>query len=151
MLGGKIALHSCKAEPGDLADLSGSAGFVTNAGAAQAAIAVGDLGEVLLVVVLCIIEGGGGGNLCGDLAKSRSFQASLKGGFAVFGGGKLAGIKCIDAGAVLGAHIVALAHALGRVVALPKDGQQVCVADDLGVKTTSTTSLWPVMPEQTSS
>ena len=42
--------------------------------------------------------------------------------------------------------VVALAHALGGVVALPEQPQQLLVGDLLGANTTSTTSLWPGAP-----
>jgi hypothetical protein len=52
----------------------------------------------------------------------------------------------VDRRAIGRADIVALAHALGRIVAFPEDAQQVAIGDLAGSKTTSTTSAWPVMP-----
>ena len=57
-----------------------------------------------------------------------------------------------DQRAVLGAAIVALAHALSGVVALPEQLQHLPRSWWPGVSNaTSTTSAWPVRPLQTSS
>ena len=57
----------------------------------------------------------------------------------------------VDARAVLRADVVALAHALGRVVLLEERLQQVGVGDLLGVERDQTASAWPVFALQTSS
>src|SRR5690606_2228152 len=106
-----------------------------DAGAAQAAVAVGILGvrQVLLVVGLGEVEGAGGGDLGGDGAVAGGGQGLLVG---LAGGlGRLAlglGVG-VDGRAVLGADVVALAHALGGVVGLPEDAQKPLVGDLGGV------------------
>ncbi len=72
------------------------------------------------MIILGVIKGGGRKNLGGDLTVARISKALLVliPGFAgcqmlLFG-------EPVNTTAVLGAHIVALTHALGRIVSLPK-------------------------------
>src|SRR6185503_20184149 len=105
-----------------------------DAGAAQAAVPVGVLGQVLLVVVLGVVERAGGRDLGGDLAVAGGAQAlgeELLGGLD---GLALGVVGVVGRGAVLAADIVALPHALGRVMALPEDAQDLLVAGLGGVE-----------------
>src|SRR5215216_2128389 len=102
-----------------------------HAGAVIRAVAVWVLTvrEVLLVVVLGVVERRGIGARGGDGAVAGRRGLVLVGlleglGLLLLGLG-----EGVDDRAVLGAGIVALAHALGRVVVLPEDAQQLLVAD----------------------
>src|SRR5690606_12280389 len=100
-----------------------------DAGAAYAAVAVRVLGKVLLVVVLGEVEVGGLGHFGGDGAVA-GFGEDLLVGVAGGFGGLLLGVGAVeDRRAVLGADVVALAHALGGVVGLPEDAEQFFVGD----------------------
>ena len=56
-----------------------------------------------------------------------------------------------DRDAVLRAEVVALAHALRRVVALPEELQHLLRSWWRGVESDEHASVWPVRPLQTSS
>src|SRR5712691_9015856 len=98
-----------------------------HAGAAEAAIARRVLGQILLVVVLGEIERRRIEDLGGDGVEAPRFQFLLIHRLRRLGGFALGGREGIDAGAVLRAHVVALAQTLGRVVALPEGAQQLLV------------------------
>src|SRR3954470_19643890 len=105
-----------------------------HAGPAQAAVAVGDLRQVLLVVVLGVVELAKGRDLGRDLAVAGLAQALGERGLRALRGLAL-GLGAVEDGrAVLGAHVVALAHALGRVVVLPEELEHLLVADLGGVE-----------------
>src|SRR5439155_15394810 len=104
-----------------------------DAGAAQAAVAVGVLGEVLLVAVLGVEQGAGGGDLGGDVVVAGLGELLGVGVAGAEGGVVLGGVGVVDRRAVLDAHVVALAHALGGVVRLPERGEQGLVGDQRGV------------------
>src|SRR5919197_4050512 len=104
-----------------------------DAGAAQAAVAVGHLVEVLLVVVLGVVEVAGGRDLGRDLAEPALVQRALVALERGARGGRLLVVGGVDRRAVLGADVVALAHALRRVVALPEHLQQLVVRALRGV------------------
>lgn len=87
-------------------------GWQADAGAAQPAVAVGVLGQVLLVVGLGVVEGRCFGDLGGDGAEAGLVQFGLEARFAGTGGLELGVAGAVDRGAVLGADVVALAHAL---------------------------------------
>src|SRR5690606_24820226 len=107
----------------------GHADRAGDAGAADAAVAVRVLGKVLLVVVLGEVEVGGLGYFGGDGAVA-GFGEDLLVGVAGGFGGLLLGVGAIeDRRTVLGADVVALAHALGGVVGLPEDAEQFFVGD----------------------
>src|SRR5438067_1064828 len=104
-------LSSASGRRGDpSSDLTG------NAGAAEAAIAAGILGKILLVIVLGEIESrriedfGGDGRV--TLGLHRLLIHCLRG----LGGVALRRRKDINPGAILRADVVALPHSLGRVV-----------------------------------
>src|SRR5687767_14505467 len=104
-----------------------------HAGAADAAVAGRVPGQVLLVVVLGEVEGAGRRDLGGDRAQAAAGQAlavglpcGLRRPLLVDGIG-------VDRRAVLAADVVALAHALGRVVVLPEDLEQLIVGGLPGV------------------
>src|SRR4029453_11069635 len=105
-----------------------------HAGPTQAAVAVGDLREVLLVVVLGVVEVAERRDLGRDLAVAGLAQALAEELLGALG--RLAlGLGAVeDRRAVLGAHVVALAHALGRVVVLPEELQHLLVAGLGGVE-----------------
>src|SRR5690606_10070231 len=90
--------------------------------------------QVLLVVGLGEVERGGRDDLGGDGAVPHPGQDRLEGVAAGLGGGALRLVVVEDHRAVLGSHVVALAHALGGVVALPEDLEQVGVGDAVGVE-----------------
>src|SRR5262245_17087688 len=94
----------------------------------QTAVPVGHLVQVLLVVVLGVVEGTGRRDLGGDVAVPRGAQLLLEHLPGGFGRGLLLVAEGIDRGAVLGPDVVALAHALGRIVVLPEDAQHLLVA-----------------------
>jgi hypothetical protein len=90
--------------------------------------------KVLLVVLLGVVERARGGDLGGDLAVAGGPQLALVPVPAgprqlrlLVGGG-------VDGGAVLGADVVALPHALGGVVGLPEDAEQLLVGQDVRVE-----------------
>src|ERR1700681_2438832 len=114
---------------GALAELGGRADRARNAGAAQPAISVRILGEILLMVILGEIEFARIDDLGGDGAITLLTQFLLVHHLRGLGGLALAGVEGVDPGAVLGADIVALAHALRRVVALPKRLKQRLVGN----------------------
>src|SRR5579885_2160583 len=91
-----------------------------DAGAAQPAIAVRVLGQVLLVIILGVVEGPGLGDLRGDRAIARRRQPLLIAVAGLLGRAALRRREGIDGGAVLRAHVIALAHALGGIMALPE-------------------------------
>lgn len=64
------------------------------------------------MIGLGVIEGAGGGDLAGDRAQTGLIQGLLEGFPAGLGGGLLGSIEGVDGRAILGADIVALAHAL---------------------------------------
>src|SRR5579862_4495740 len=92
----------------------------THSSAAEAAIAVRIFCQILLVIVFGEIERRGVENFRSDqshvLGRKRLAVRSLRG----LGGGALLRRKGVDAGAVLRANVVALPHALGRIVAFPE-------------------------------
>src|SRR3954452_12762309 len=100
-----------------------------DAGATDTAVAVGILGQVLLVVWLRVIELLERLHLGGDLAVSGFFQLVLKHLQRVLDRGVVFLRRVIDRASVLRAGVVALAHALRRVVVLPEHLQQLVVAD----------------------
>src|SRR5690349_10268897 len=92
-----------------------------DAGASEPAVPVRVLGQVLLVVVLGVVERAGGCDLGRDLAVAGALQALGEGLLRGLDRRALGVVGVVGRGAVLGADVVALAHALGRVVALPED------------------------------
>src|SRR5574341_2346039 len=98
--------------------------WTAHAGAAKPAITAGILGEVLLVIVLGVIELGRGTDFRGDesitLRLQRLLEHLLRAGRRL----RLGITICIDGRAVLAAGVVALAHALRRVVRFPEHLQQ---------------------------
>src|SRR5271167_4089502 len=104
-----------------------------DASAAEAAIAIGVLRQVLLVIPLGKVEGRSIADLGGDLAQSRRTEPTLIGLPRRLGGGLLLRRECIDCRPVLGPDVVALAHALGRVMALPEQLEQCLVAREFRI------------------
>src|SRR5689334_17431131 len=106
-----------------LSRLHADADRAAHAGAAEAAVAAGILGEILLVIVLGVVERRRIEDLGGDGAKTLLAELALEHGARGLGLGLLVGRESVDAGAVLRADIVALAHALRRIVVLPEHAQ----------------------------
>mmetsp|Transcript_44465 Transcript_44465/g.141562 ORF Transcript_44465/g.141562 Transcript_44465/m.141562 type:complete len:322 (-) Transcript_44465:72-1037(-) len=102
-------------------------------GLGRAVGACAGLGKVLLVVVLCVVEEGGVDDLVPDLPQAVLGQLLLVRGLRGLGQGLLLRRGSVDAGAVLGAPVVALAHALGGVVRLKVQAQEVGVGHLLRV------------------
>src|ERR1700756_372810 len=105
-----------------------------HAGAAEPAIARRILGEVLLVIVLGEIECARRRDLGGDAAKTPRRQRLLVGGLRGVGGFLLRIAKRVDRAAILRADVVALTHALGRIVAFPERLQETLVGDLLRIE-----------------
>src|SRR6185436_14302070 len=91
-----------------------------HAGAAQSAITRRVLGEILLMIVLGEIEFARWRNLGGDGAETLRGQRLLVRSLRRVGGLALRIARGVDRRAILGADIVALAHALRRVVIFPE-------------------------------
>src|SRR5438067_12837607 len=111
----------------------GSTDRAGDAGAAEAAIAERVLRQILLVVILGEIELRRVADFGGDGAEAGGAELLLKALARGFGGTALLRRVGIDRRAVLRADIVALAHALGRVVAFPEQFQQRLIARHLRV------------------
>src|SRR5438128_2531461 len=105
-----------------------------HARAAKAAIAVGILGEVLLVIILRVIELGRGKNFRRDRTVAGLRQERLIRVARALGRVPLCRVVVVDAGAILRARVVALPHALGRVVAFPEHFQQILVPNHLRIE-----------------
>src|SRR5208282_5915294 len=102
-------------------------------GAAEAAISVRILREILLVVVLGEVERRGFADLSGDLAQPGGIEPALIGFSRRLCRAALRRREGVYRRAILGADIVALPHALGRVVALPEQFQERLIAGDFRV------------------
>ena len=96
-----------------------------DADAAEVAVAVGVLGQILRVVVLGVEEFWRVHDFGRDRAATGFGEFGLIGCAAGLGGGFLGVTRGVDAGAVLRAGVVALAHALRRVVGFPEQLQQL--------------------------
>src|SRR5262249_21116772 len=97
-------------------------------GTPQTAVAVRVLREVLLVVRLRVVERAGLGDLGRDLAVARAGELRLERLARRLRGGALRVRGRVDRRAVLRADVVALAHALRRVVVLPEEPEDLLVA-----------------------
>src|SRR5580698_10448616 len=115
--------------------LGGDAGtdLAAHAGATEAAIAVRILRQILLMIILGEIERRRIADFRSD--RPHSFGRKRLGiAFARrFGSGALRRRKHVDTGTVLGADVIALPHALRRVVTFPKSFEQLFVGDFLRV------------------
>src|SRR3954451_19052473 len=87
-----------------------------HAGAAEAAIAGRIFREILLVIVLGEIELACRRDLGGNRAQTPPGRRLLIGGLRGVGGFTLHIVEGVDRRAILRADVVALSHALGRVV-----------------------------------
>ena len=81
-----------------------------HAGAAETAVAVGILRQVLLVIILGVIELRRGHDLGGDGAKPGGRQLLLERIARGFGRTLLRVVRIVDAGTILRADVVALAR-----------------------------------------
>src|SRR5258708_164743 len=98
----------------------GNADRTAHARAAEAAIAHRILRQILLMVVLGKIKCRRIEDFGGDGTKAPRLELLAIHFFRCFRGPALVGSEGIEAGAILRAHVVALAHALGRIVILPE-------------------------------
>ena len=98
------------------------------------AVAVRVLRQVLLVVRLGVVERAGGGDLGRDLAEAGRGQRRLVAVARRLDRGALLVRAVVDGRAVLRADVVALAHALRRVVALPERAQDLVARHLRGVE-----------------
>ena len=105
-----------------------------HAGAAQSAIARRILGEILLMIVLGEIEFGRRRDLGGDGAETLGSKRLLIHRLRRVGGFALRIAERVDRRTILRADIVALAHALRRVVIFPERLQQLLVGDLLRIE-----------------
>src|SRR5690606_27731492 len=105
-----------------------------NARSGNAAIAAGIAREILLVIRLGEVELAGRFDRRGDCAEAgfpQPFRLRVARAFREFA--LLVGVMQDD-GAVLRAAIVALPHALRRIMVLPEPSQQLLVAHDGGIE-----------------
>src|SRR5262252_1945970 len=105
-----------------------------HAGAAEAAVSGRILGEILLMIILGKIEVRGGQDLCRDGTVPSRGERLLVHRLGSLCGRALRGRVHVDAGPVLGADVVALPHALSRVMTLPEGLQQRLVGNLLRVE-----------------
>src|SRR5688572_26071945 len=99
--------------------------WTRHAGSADPAVAVGILGQVLLMVVLGVIEFAGLSELGRDFSVTGFGEHLLVSGARNFGCAALLVSVPVDGGSILRAGVVALAHALRRVVVFPEDLEQL--------------------------
>src|SRR5262245_57146365 len=95
-----------------------------HAGTAKPAISARILREILLMVIFRIIEGARVENLGGDRIEAARLERTLVHCLALFGEFALLRREHINAGAILRADVVALTHALRRIVILPERLEQ---------------------------
>src|SRR5579872_1731510 len=105
-----------------------------HAGAAEAAVAVRILREVLLMIVLGVVELG-----CrDDLGRNRAVPGFRDRALILvartFRGVLLLLVEVVDARSILRADVVPLPHPLRRIVGLPERLQQIVVRDASGIK-----------------
>src|SRR3546814_1428445 len=79
---------------------------------------------ILLVILLGVIEGRRVEDFGGDLAPPGRCQGRLVQVARAFGGLTLGRRSDVDARTVLGADVVALAHALGRIMVFPEQDRK---------------------------
>src|SRR5262245_6675192 len=95
-----------------------------HAGAAVAAVTPRVFREILLVIVLGVVELGSLANLRGDGPVTRRRERPLVRVARGLGETALLGRHAVDRRPVLRADVIALAHALGGIVALPEGLEQ---------------------------
>src|SRR5262249_52388593 len=105
-----------------------------HARAPEAAVAVGILREVLLVVLLGVVELRRRHDLGHDRAVACVGELDLKPVARGVRGATLVFPEIVDAGTVLRPDIVALPHALCGIVILPEYLQQLFVGDDFRIE-----------------
>src|SRR3954454_507498 len=113
--------------PGSSAWLGRQPDGAADAGSADPAVATRVLRQVLLVVVLGVVERLVRLDLGRDLAIARLPELVAVQTQRLLGGGCLAWVGHVDRRAVLRPEVVALTHALRRVVVLPEDPQHLVV------------------------
>src|SRR5262249_46202196 len=119
-------------------DLARLARFHTHgagdAGPAESAIAVRVLRQILLVVGLRVVERPRLGDLRRDLAVTGARELRLEELTRCLGRRPLRVPRRVDRRAVLRADVVALAHALRRMVVLPEEPKDLLVARLRGIE-----------------
>src|SRR5690554_2140168 len=98
-------------------------------GAGEAAVAVRDLVQVLLMDLLGVPEGAGRTEFGGDRIESGVGEGPVVGGGGPAGDLLLFRGGPVDDGSVLGADVVALSVHLGGIVFLEEGAEQVLVGD----------------------
>src|SRR4051812_40880926 len=119
---------------GSLSSGDANADGASHARAAEAAVTVRILREVLLMVVLRVIKLRRGDDLCRDLRVAGRRQLLLihvARGFRRFA---LIFARVVDPGAILRPDVITLPHSLRGIVAFPEHLQQVFVADLLRIE-----------------
>src|SRR3954454_1351545 len=111
--------------PGSSAWLGGKPAGAADAGSADPAVATRVLRQVLLVVVLGVVERLVGLDLGRDLAIAGLHQLVAIRPQRLLGRFGLARVGQVDRRAVLRTDVVALTHALRRVMVLPEDPQHL--------------------------
>ena len=106
--------------------------------------------QVLLMVILGKEELRCAEDFGGDGTKASLFELSPKGFFGGDGLGFLLLAGCINPRTVLRAVVIALAHTLGWVVALPESLQDGGAVDLAWVEHNQDSLIMTVMPVQTS-
>src|SRR4051812_20340221 len=105
-----------------------------DAGTAEAAVAAGVLREVLLVVLLGVVKLRRRQDFGRDASETGGGQPLLERVARPLGGALLDVTVGVNPRTVLGADVVALAHALGRIVILPEHLQEIVVRDPLRIE-----------------
>src|SRR5215813_6155286 len=100
-------------------------GRTAHPGAAEPAVPLRVLLQVLLMVVLSVVELGSLPQLGGDAAVARCLQYPLVGVPGRFRGLSLLFAVPVDRRPILGSDVVTLAHSLRRIVILPKHLEQL--------------------------
>src|SRR3954453_7920500 len=124
-MGRSITARAVRTDPATGRDAPGLGGGrhadrTAHACSTEPAIPAGVLREVLLMVVLGVVELRRRQDLGRDRPVTGPLQFCLKRVTRRFGGPTLVVAVIVDAGPVLRADVVALAHALGGVVVLPE-------------------------------
>src|SRR6185312_6400100 len=107
--------------------------FKRHSTAAQSAVATGILRQILLVIVLGVKELGRVADFRRDRAVSRGGKPGLISTPGDLGRVPLGPVGHVDRGAILGADIPSLPHALRGIVRLPERLEQILISDLRGI------------------
>src|SRR4029453_18370477 len=100
-----------------------------HARAAETAVSARVLREILLVIRLGVVELGRGGDLGRDRVEAALPERRLVAVARRLSGAALLVVVPVDRGAVLRADVVALTHALRRIVRFPENPEQAAGRD----------------------